>query len=80
MTRNKSPASGGADGNRKNTKPQHTAAPPPTQPAAAPWVVLIDAKRRGMLFGRYASRAGAVAMVRLLRAQGLDARIEDPRS
>lgn len=44
-----------------------------TKPVAlseAPWRVVIDGKRRGQLWGRYCSRAGAVATVRALRTHG----------
>ena len=37
---------------------------------ATPWRVVIDGKRRGQLWGRYCSRAGALATVRTLRTHG----------
>jgi hypothetical protein len=42
----------------------------------APWRVVIDGKSPRLPFGRCASRAGAEAIARKLRAQGLAARVE----
>ena len=43
----------------------------PVTPDATPWRVVIDGKRSGQLWGRYASRAGAAATARTLRARGV---------
>ena len=43
-----------------------------------PWHVVVDGERRGQLHGRYASRAGAAATVRQLRAHGFVAHVEGP--
>ena len=53
-----------------------TADSPTAQRAA--WLVLIDAKRTGMLWGRYTSRALAAATVRDLRKHGFVARVVGP--
>lgn len=50
----------------------------PVTPDTTPWAVVIDGKRRGQLWGRYCSRAGAAATVRTLRGHGLAARIVAP--
>lgn len=46
---------------------------------STPWAVLVDGRRPGMLWGRYASRAGAEATARQLRAHGfVGIRVEGP--
>jgi hypothetical protein len=45
---------------------------------ATPWLVVIDGKRRGQLYGRYVTRAGAEAIARQLRGHGLAGRVEGP--
>jgi hypothetical protein len=64
----------------KNTPPSRAAQRRGSRPIAPQWRVVIDGKTRGMPFGAYVSRAGALAMVRLLHAQGMSARVLGPAS
>ena len=47
-----------------------TRRPKPVTPDATPWSVIVGGARTGHLWGRYASRAGAAATARRLRACG----------
>ena len=51
----------------------------PAVEVTAPWSVVVDGQTPCAVFGRYASRAGALVIVRQLRQQGLVARVEGPR-
>jgi hypothetical protein len=60
------------NGGAMSTRPR--TAPPRSDDAERPWVVLVDGKEPG-IGGRFLTRAGAAATARRLRAKGINARV-----